>query len=74
MEQVTVDITIEDLHVGDIYLLCSDGLCDMLTDEELMRTVNSAPSLAAAAMALVDFANERGGLDNITVALTKALG
>ena len=74
MEQVTVDITIEDLHAGDIYLLCSDGLCDMLSDEELVRTVNGAASLEAAAMALVDFANERGGLDNITVALTKALG
>lgn len=74
MEQVTVDITIEDLQPGDIYLLCSDGLCDMLTDEDLLRLVLENPSLDAACMALVDKANERGGLDNITVSLVKAVG
>jgi protein phosphatase len=73
MEQVTVDITIEDLQPGDLYLLCSDGLCDMLTDLDLLRTVTTAGSLDAAAMHLVDLANERGGLDNITVALVRAL-
>ncbi len=73
MEQVTVDITIEDLQAGDIYLLCSDGLCDMLTDLDLLRTVNEAPSLDAACMNLVDQANDHGGVDNITVALIRAL-
>ena len=73
MEQVTVDITIEDLQPGDLYLLCSDGLCDMLTDLDLLRTVTTAGSLDAAAMHLVDLANERGGLDNITVALVRAV-
>ncbi len=74
MDQVTVDITIEDLHPGDIYLLCSDGLCDMLSDEDMLRVVSDSTNLDAAAMALVDLANERGGIDNITVALTRALG
>lgn len=73
MEQVTVDITIEDLQPGDIYLLCSDGLCDMLTDLDLLRMVNEAPNLDAACMTLVDQANENGGIDNITVALIRAL-
>ena len=73
MDQVTVDITIEDLQPGDLYLLCSDGLCDMLTDEDMLRIVLAAPNLDAAALALVDQANENGGNDNITVALIKAV-
>lgn len=73
MEQVTVDITIEDLHPGDTYLLCSDGLCDMLEDGDLLELVEGAKDLEAACMRLVDTANERGGLDNITVALARAV-
>ncbi|MCK6490078.1 MAG: Stp1/IreP family PP2C-type Ser/Thr phosphatase [Planctomycetes bacterium] len=72
MEQVTVDITIEELHLGDVYLLCSDGLSDMIQDEEMAQVVTAAPSLETACMALIDLANERGGVDNITVALGKA--
>lgn len=72
MEQVTVDITIEDLHPGDTYLLCSDGLTDMIEDDELLALVQAAPSLETACMALIDLANERGGVDNITVALARA--
>jgi PPM family protein phosphatase len=73
MDQVTVDITIEDLQPDDIYLLCSDGLCDMLSDQDILEIVTGANNLDSAAMALVDLANERGGLDNITVSLTKAI-
>ena len=73
MDQVTVDITIEDLQVGDIYLLCTDGLCDMLNDREILEIVAGAASLDNAALALIDTANERGGLDNITVSLTRAV-
>ncbi len=72
MEQITVDITVEELQPGDIYLLCSDGLCDMLTDEEILRTVVRARSLDNACLALVDQANRNGGIDNITVALIRA--
>ena len=73
MEQITVDITIEDLREGDVYLLCSDGLCDMVEDDEMSTLVNGArDSLEIAAMRLIDLANERGGIDNITVALIKA--
>jgi PPM family protein phosphatase len=74
MDQVTVDITIEDLHPGDIYLLCTDGLCDMLSDEDMLEIVLEARSLDEAAVHLIDQANKRGGLDNITVALIRAVG
>ncbi len=72
MDQITVDITIEDLRPGDVYLLCSDGLCDMVADQEMLQLVGSAANLELACLALVDLANERGGVDNITVALIKA--
>ncbi len=72
MDQITVDITIEELRPGDVYLLCSDGLCDMVNDSDLLRLVSRATSLESGCMALVDLANERGGVDNITVALIKA--
>jgi serine/threonine protein phosphatase PrpC len=53
----------------DIVLVCSDGLTDGVTDEEILVTVTSAPGLEGAARALVELANARGGLDNTTVIL-----
>lgn len=74
MEQVTIDITVEDLVAGDTYLLCSDGLSDLVSDENMLAIVNSAESLEQACVMLVDLANQRGGIDNITVALARAIG
>jgi protein phosphatase len=74
MEHVTVDITVEDLVAGDIYLLCTDGLCDLVSEEEMLSLVCGAASLEQACMALADLANQRGGIDNITVGLTRADG
>jgi PPM family protein phosphatase len=72
MEHITVDILIEELCAGDIYLLCSDGLTDMLTNQELLEIINSHHhDLTSACMTCIDEANERGGIDNITVGLTR---
>lgn len=55
---------------GDLYLLCSDGLTDLVSDEEIAALLAAAGGdLDVAADALVDAANERGGIDNITVVL-----
>jgi len=72
MEQITVDITIEDLHPGDTYLLCSDGLSDMVEDEELLELIRNANTCDQGCLALIDLANQRGGIDNITAALIRA--
>lgn len=56
---------------GDLYLLCSDGLNDMLSDEEIASVLLRTPSLEAAARALVDAANAAGGRDNISVILAQ---
>jgi len=54
---------------GDILLLCTDGLTDLVWDDEIHKVVVSNPNLEQACQALVDLANERGGHDNITVIL-----
>lgn len=71
MEQVTVDITVEDLVAGDTFLLCSDGLSDMVEDHEMLLILQENADLQKAAIRLVDLANERGGIDNITVAIAR---
>jgi protein phosphatase len=57
------------LHTGDVLLMCSDGLTDLVWDDEILRLVTTRNALKSAAHDLVDQANERGGYDNITVVL-----
>ena len=66
---VDVDLLIARPRPGDLYLLCSDGLSKMLTDDEVKRILGEEPDLELAARRLVDRANEDGGRDNITVVL-----
>ncbi|HEX2696893.1 MAG TPA: protein phosphatase 2C domain-containing protein [Anaerolineales bacterium] len=54
---------------GDIVLMCSDGLTDLVWDDEILRVITTRNSLKSAAEDLVAQANERGGHDNITVVL-----
>ncbi|HAX68036.1 MAG TPA: hypothetical protein DCY14_00375 [Anaerolineae bacterium] len=57
------------LHPGDTVLLCTDGLTDLVWDDEIQKIVRGQKDLKAAAEALVSLANQRGGHDNITVVL-----
>lgn len=69
---VQVDLGIHPAQAGDIYLVCSDGLCGYVDDDEIHRQVMAnAADLKQAAKALVDAANTAGGLDNSTVALVR---
>lgn len=63
---VAVDLVEIPLTVGDRFLLCSDGLTGMVTDEEIIDRLKSAEPLDRIVRGLVDYANERGGVDNIT--------
>lgn len=71
---VTPDLQEEIVKPGDIYLLCSDGLSD-LVDNETMQAVltRHGADLDAAARKLVALANEQGGKDNISVILARAI-
>jgi serine/threonine protein phosphatase PrpC len=67
---VEIDAFSVDAKPGDLYLVCSDGLTDMLTGEEVEEVIaESKADPAETAKALVAAANERGGEDNITVVL-----
>ncbi len=57
------------LEPNDVLLLCSDGLTDLVWNDEILEIVRSRSNLKEATRALVDLANERGGHDNTTVIL-----
>jgi PPM family protein phosphatase len=63
-----------DLAPGDLYLMCSDGLSDMLDDLGIAQLLMSSESLESTCQALVDAANDAGGKDNISVILVRAPG
>ncbi|PWJ53900.1 serine/threonine protein phosphatase PrpC [Dyadobacter jejuensis] len=58
-----------DFVPGDMLLLCSDGLTDLVTKKEISLVLSHELSVKAKAQALVDAANQAGGHDNITVVL-----
>lgn len=71
---IVVDVEIHEhqTEMGDIYILCSDGLSDMLQKHEISDLVNAADaSLESACNELIRAANESGGRDNISVILVK---
>lgn len=71
--QVTPDASEIEARPGDVILLCSDGLTGMVPENEIERIVAaSSGDLEKACQDLVDAANERGGLDNVTAVLVRA--
>jgi serine/threonine protein phosphatase PrpC len=72
---VDSEIHVHDVLVGDIYLLCSDGLNDMVEDDDIQATLFALQSnLPLAASQLIQMANDNGGRDNISVILVKVKG
>ena len=70
-EVVQVDVVIDLPRRGDIYVLCSDGLSGMVSDAEIGRTVTTERDVEVAAGRLIDAANARGGIDNITAVVAR---
>jgi len=66
---VEVDTRTVPARPGDVFLLCSDGLTSMISEDAVAEILRDAPSLDQAGRALVDAANAAGGRDNITVIL-----
>jgi serine/threonine protein phosphatase PrpC len=74
-DTVALDIHPHEVQPGDVYLMCSDGLSDMLDDPSIAHLlVTHGGDLATACAALIDAANDAGGKDNISVVLVRAAG
>ena len=72
--QIEPEIHEYDARPGDLYLLCSDGLCDMVTDEDIGMTLQAlGANLKLAVQQLVQMANDNGGRDNVSVILVRIL-
>jgi len=73
--EVVPEIHVHDVLVGDIYLLCSDGLNDMVEDEDIQATLSALQrNLPLAAGQLIQMANDNGGRDNVSVILVRVNG
>ena len=70
-ETVAVDILREQPRIGDIYLLCSDGLSGMVDSSEMAKVLSAEKDLDRCCERLVEMANAAGGVDNITVGLAR---
>jgi protein phosphatase len=73
-EAVELEKTPVDVATGDLYLICSDGLTKMQTDEQIEKILKASAKdpLATVAQKLINAANDAGGKDNVTVVLVKA--
>lgn len=68
-DPVSVEVVEQEVRSGEVYLLCSDGLTTMLDDAEIAACIAAEGTLEGRGEELIRRANERGGLDNITVVL-----
>jgi PPM family protein phosphatase len=74
-EQVLVETHLHEVQVGDVYLLCSDGLNDMVEDDDIGDALRMLQAnLPLAADQLIEMANDNGGRDNVSVILVKIKG
>lgn len=69
---IVVDVLETEAREGDLFLLCSDGLTTMLSDEEIHERLVSGADLESVCNRLIHDANARGGFDNVTVVLLEA--
>jgi protein phosphatase len=71
-DSVLLDVTEHRVEVGDVYMMCSDGLSDMVRDQPIADIMLSDATLAQKATLLISAANAAGGRDNISVVITHA--
>jgi protein phosphatase len=71
-DAVLLEVNEHQVEVGDIYMMCSDGLSDMVDDQGIAAILGQDVPLQQRADALIDAANANGGRDNITVLLVQA--
>ena len=70
---LAIDLIVDKPQDDDVYLLCSDGLSKMVTDDHLRDVLLEHEDLENALYTLIEMANDRGGNDNVTVIIVKVL-
>ena len=70
-EEVEADFFEYHLKKGDVILMCTDGLCNMVDDEEIFGIIKGARDIVEAGQTLIEHANANGGKDNIGVVLAQ---
>lgn len=73
-DTVLLELEQHNVEPNDLYLMCTDGLSDMVDDAEMLKILQNRASYADKAVNLVDLANTKGGRDNISVLLVRASG
>ena len=73
-EYVLIDFFEICVESNDKILICTDGLTNMLTDDEIHQIINESTDISEAGNRLIDAANENGGRDNIAVVLVEPFG
>ena len=68
-EDLALDLIIGKIFPEDLFLLCSDGLTDMIPDEQILEILCSDNDIPLKAAELIKAAKDAGGIDNITVVL-----
>ncbi len=69
-----VDITEQEIEPGSVLLFCTDGLTNLVCDDEILAVSSEQPDPQLLAESLIDLANARGGFDNITVIVATDIG
>lgn len=69
--EVEIDTIVIDLGIGDIFVLCTDGLSNLLEDDDIFDVARSSNGTEETGKNLVAMANHRGGTDNITVVVVE---
>lgn len=70
---VEVDVWTLEFGIGDRLLLCSDGLWEMVRDDQIKQRLTNSPQLQAAAQTLINDANNCGGVDNVSVIVAELI-
>jgi PPM family protein phosphatase len=70
---VEPEVNITAVSEGDIYFLCSDGLTDFVSDEEISKILHKQTCIKSASTEMIEAAKEKGGGDNITILMIKVL-
>lgn len=70
-KEIEIDVIVKEILQEDILLLCTDGLSNMLSDDEIKKALIESENMQEACELLVQLSNEKGGLDNISVVAVK---